>query len=69
MLNNTRRTRIPSGAIFLTVFAMRELMDYYNNWRHARRSVEEFYPEEERSDVSQALDKVVRQMLKTSPKL
>jgi len=69
MLKNTRKNHISAGAFLLTGFAMRELMDYYNNWRHARRSVELFYPVQEPSDISRALDHAIERMLKTDSKL
>ncbi|HYF03065.1 MAG TPA: hypothetical protein VEC36_06800 [Patescibacteria group bacterium] len=69
MLKNTRRGRISPGAILLTGFAMRELMDYYNNWRHARRSVEGFFTDQESIEVSNALDQVVEQMMRMDSRI
>ncbi|MES2764509.1 MAG: hypothetical protein V4642_01470 [Bacteroidota bacterium] len=69
MLKNTRKNRLSPGTILLTGFAMRELMDYYNNWRHARRSIEEFFPEEEKVNIARALDSAVERMMKTDSPL
>ena len=68
MLKNTRKTRMSSGAVLLTGLAMRGLMDYYENWRHARRSVEEFSPSQERNDISLALSKATETLFKNSPR-
>ena len=65
MFKNTRKSRISPGAILLTGFAMRELLDYYNNWRHARRSIEEFSFEGENINLSQPINKAIERMLKT----
>lgn len=69
MLKNTRKNTLNPGAILLTGLAMRGLIDYYDNWRHARRSVEEFYPAEERNDISLALSRATESVFKNAAQL